>query len=194
MRFTKLCGNPLKVPRFVTLCVIGLTLAGVPAASAKHGRGLGLGAWSANVEGTWRWEERTLVVLPGEIAMLVFGVASSEGPVMILFCVSRGDMTLTQSGDDFSGFATQSSWCRTAGGQSAATTPFPPGFGVSGRIQGHRISFSADVGSGIDCSYSGVVHAWLGDAFAVNASGGCVVPAPFEPNISKSLSFDMYRQ
>jgi len=178
-------------------------MAGLPAASAKDGFGVGAlfgygfgrgyGA-VPNVEGAWRWEERTFIVLPGEIAMPFFGVANSEGPVMILFCVSQGDMTLTQNGNDFSGFATQSSWCRTLGGQSAATPPFPPGFGVSGTIQGHRVSFSADVGGGIDCAYNGVVQAWLGDAFAVNASGGCDVPAPFKPNVSKSLSFDMYRQ
>jgi hypothetical protein len=101
---------------------------------------------------------------------------------------------MAQSGGDFSGFATQSSWCKTRGGQSAATPPFPPSFGVSGTIHGHVVSFSTDVGGGIDCSYRGVVRERSGEAVAVTASGGCDVPAPFEPTVSKSVSFDMYRQ
>jgi hypothetical protein len=113
---------------------------------------------------------------------------------MTLRCVSSGDATLTQTGNDFSGFATQSSSCETSGGQLAATPPFPPGFGISGTINGRHVAFSADVGNGIECSYRGAVRTWLGEAVAIDATGDCDVPAPFKPNASKSLSFDMYRQ
>jgi hypothetical protein len=184
----------------LTLAILVAAVAAVPAASAKSpfghrfgfGFGFGLGR-DLDVEGDWQWQERILVVLPGEVAMAFFGVAESEGPIMILRCNTWGDMSLTQTGSDFEGFANQSSSCTTLGGQVAATPPFPPGFGVSGSLNGHFVSFSADVGGGIDCSYRGFVHGWLGEAFAIFASGGCDVPAPFEPNISKSISFNMQR-
>ena len=190
----------LKTTLPVAAGVLALSAASIATASGKslfgHGFPFGFGfgfGRDVDLSGPWLWEEDILVVLPGEVVMDVFGVAESEGPVMILRCQTWGDMTLTQSGNSFDGLATQSSSCTTRGGQPAMHPPFPPGFGVSGSIYGRFVSFSADVGDGIDCSYHGIVRVRFGQTEAVNATGGCDVPAPFEPNVSRSISFDMYR-
>jgi len=146
-----------------------------------------------DVNGAWAWNELVIITAPGDVVAALFGV-EVEGPVMHVQCRTWGGLTIQQNGSSFTGSADQQWSCDTQGGQSAQTAPFPPGFDVSGSIRGHAIDFSADVGQGFSCSYNGALQVNDDVATSLKATGGCDIPAPFHPNMDKSVSFDAVRQ
>jgi hypothetical protein len=161
--------------------------------AATPRQALAKGAPVADLSGSWSWQEEVLIKLPSELAMAIFGISESEGPVMNLTCHSWGALTLVQNGATFTGTATQTSSCETQGGQTANTPPFPPGFSLEGHITGRAVRFNADVGEGFYCPYTGTLTVDGGRATHLNATGRCDVPAPVHPNATKSLSFDATR-
>lgn len=146
-----------------------------------------------DVSGNWTWSELAIFTGPGGVVAGLFGV-QVEGPVMHVTCQTGGDLSLQQSGASFSGSASQGWSCVTHGGQNATSAPFPPGFDVTGSIVGRSIRFTADVGQGFTCSYLGSLSVDGGVASAINTTGGCDVPAPFHPNMDKSVYFNADRK
>jgi hypothetical protein len=110
-----------------------------------------------------------------EEAAPMFGVAP-EGPRTILNCESGGVLTINQTGDTFTGSATQSSLCETKGGVQVVPPPFPPALDViDGRINGRHISFTFGAGP-VPCPYTASVRVTGGSATALVGTGRCIVP------------------
>ena len=176
-----------RLAKLLTLIASVLFLTGLepPALSAE--------GTVPDVSGNWTWSELVLLTGPGGVVAGLFGV-QVEAPVMHVTCQAGGDLTLQQIGASFSGSASQGWSCVTHGGQNATVAPFPPGFDVAGSILGQSIRFTADVGQGITCSYLGALGVDDGVATAINTTGGCDVPAPFHPNMDKSVYFNATRQ
>lgn len=127
-----------------------------------------------DISGQWNWSERGRLILTVEATPL-FGVVP-EGPRTILVCESGGTLTIDQSGDTFTGSATQTSSCETNGGQVVVPPAFPPALDiVDGTIRGARISFTFGAGP-IPCPYTAVVSSGGGVATALNGTGRCIVP------------------
>ena len=146
-----------------------------------------------DVSGDWTWNELVILTAPGDVVAALFGV-QVEAPVMHVTCQAGGDLTLQQNGISFTGSASQGWSCVTQGGQPAATAPFPPAFDVTGSIVGQSVRFTADLGQGFSCSYIGSLRVDSGVATEINSTGGCDVPAPFHPNMDKSVYFNATRQ
>jgi hypothetical protein len=173
-RHSRLKGISLRVP-FRLLALSGALIVGATTASAQVD--------SPDVDGSWAWQERAVLVLPGPAAQFAFQIPESEGPVMRIYCESEGLLTISQSGDTFTGTATQSSSCRTQGGQAVGVVPFPPGFEFSGSISGQSIRINtADLILGISCDYRGSLQVDGGLAITLKAAGNCDSPFPFKPN------------
>lgn len=128
-----------------------------------------------DLAGAWDWSEQTTLHLRPEIVVL-FGIAP-EGPVTTLNCEAWGELTLSQHGADFTGTATQSSWCVTKGGVSFdPSRAFGPGWDLAdGRITGRSISFTILTGV-FPCPLRGSVRVAGGQVTELHANGHCEVP------------------
>jgi len=153
-----------------------------------------LGAETPNISGTWDWTGRTIILGPGSPEILWFFGVKSEGPVLYLICNAWGTLTISQTGSSFTGTTDQASECTTRGGQHTTQTPFPNSFGLAGSIHGHAVSIDADGGDGIPCSYSGSISVQNGVVTQFHTTGGCDVPLPFHPAMTKDINFDGVRQ
>lgn len=128
-----------------------------------------------DLAGVWDWSERTTLHLrPAAVAL--FGIAA-EGPVTTLNCEAWGELTLSQNGAQFSGSATQNSWCVTKGGISFdPSAAFGPGWDlVDGRITGRNVSFTVQTVA-FPCPYRGSVRVSGGQVTELSANGHCEVP------------------
>ena len=178
-----------RYPRFVTVAIASALLVAItslhPVVASTH-------RTVPDVSGSWSWNELVVLTAPGAAVAAFFGVVI-EGPVMHVRCETWGELAIQQTGASFSGLTDQQWACVTAGGQAALTAPFPPAFAISGSISGHAVEFIADVGQGVSCSYRGSLSVAGGVATSINTTGGCDVPAPFHPNMDKSIYFNATR-
>ncbi|WP_412069166.1 hypothetical protein [Rubrivirga sp. IMCC43871] len=127
-----------------------------------------------DVSGTWDWSEVTHIRATPFAAEAVFGV-TPEGPVTRLSCPSAGTLTVTQTGETFSGTSTQApAVCTTHGGQTAPA-PFPPTLDIAGEVRGRRLRFTFETG-GFPCHYRGRLRASGGSPTEWRARGSCEVP------------------
>lgn len=142
---------------------------GIAAAKATVAAGAPI-----DLSGAWDWHETGHLNLPLEAAAL-FGV-TPEGPRTQIRCESGGTMTIVQSGDTFTGTATQSSLCESNGGQVFVPAPFPPALDiVGGRISGRHVEFLFGAGP-IPCPYKASTRMEAGSVVALVGSGKCIVP------------------
>lgn len=127
-----------------------------------------------DISGAWDWHETGRVNLTVEAATM-FGV-TPEGPRTHITCESGGTLTIVQTGDTFTGFATQSSLCESNGGQVFVPAPFPPALDVvDGRINGRHIEFVFGAGP-IPCPYKASARVEGGAVAALVGTGRCIVP------------------
>lgn len=127
-----------------------------------------------DLSGAWDWYETGHLNLSLEAAAL-FGV-TPEGPRTQIRCESGGTMTIVQSGDTFTGTATQSSLCESNGGQVFVPAPFPPALDIiGGRISGRHVEFLFGAGP-IPCPYKASARMEGGSVVALVGSGKCIVP------------------
>ena len=179
--------------RFRLTKPLTLTIASILFLTGLEPPALSADATVPDVSGSWTWSELVILTAPGDVVAALFGV-QVEAPVMHLTCQAGGDLTLQQNGTSFSGSASQGWSCVTHGGQIATTAPFPPAFDVAGSIVGRSVRFTGDVGQGFTCSYVGSLRVESDVATEINSTGGCDVPAPFHPNMDKSVYFNATRQ
>jgi hypothetical protein len=140
-------------------------------------------AGAIDVSGSWSWREEVVSVMPREIA-LILGL-TPEGTVTHVTCTDFGAMTLVQTGSTFGGTATQTSICRTRGGQQFS--PFPPELAITdGRIAGRSLHF--DFGG---CAYHAVATPAGGAAVRLEGTGIC--PVDLHPALLKTVTWDAVR-
>jgi len=144
---------------------------------------------SLDLSGVWSWSETTILKLRPE-AVALFG-AAVEGPVTHIECNSSGQLTLTHTPAGISGAATQQSSCITQGGQAFDPPLFPPGWTMTGELNGRSLSFVVDTGL-FPCPYRGSVRVLGGQAVELKATGGCEVPS--ELGQDKILNWRAVRQ
>ncbi|MEO6525263.1 MAG: hypothetical protein ABIP93_01430 [Gemmatimonadaceae bacterium] len=145
-----------------------------------------VGTEAVDLSGTWAWSETVAALFPPFIAQIV-GI-EPEGPVTHATCYDWGVLTLVQTGDTFTGTATQSSICTTKGGQEYVPPSFPPLLDVlNGQIRGRSFSFDFSVG----CPYSGTVSLDGGVATRIGGTGRCEVF--LHPALLKTVSWQATR-
>jgi hypothetical protein len=180
-------------PRRVLLA-LAMAVALLPATGSLTSTAVAAGQTVPDISGEWTWRESSIMTLPDDLAAAFFGVVP-EGRVMHLTCEAWGELTVQQNGLVFSGSLTQQASCVTGGGQPTPTTPFPGSFDITGSISGRSVHFTTgDLGPGVVCSYAGSVSVADGVATSFNTTGGCDIPFPFHPSMSRSVSFDATRQ
>jgi hypothetical protein len=182
-----------RVMRSVAMCVAAVTLlagcgdqAGLVAPAAVHdagGSGAALAAGAVDVSGSWNWREEVVSVMPREIALLI-GL-EPEGRVTHVTCTDFGTMTLVQTGSTVTGTATQTSVCRTRGGQQFS--PFPPELAITdGRLAGRSLHFDFS-----GCAYHAV--ATLAGGVAVRLEGTGICPVELHPALLKTVTWEAVR-
>lgn len=126
-----------------------------------------------DISGDWEWRETLLLVLRPDAAIAFFGI-TPEGKHTRVTCNSGGTMNIVQTGQTFSGSATQTSECTTRGGQ--AFDPFPPTLPVlNGEIRGHTMRFQFSDGP-IPNFYRASARVENGVAVALNGNARTIVP------------------
>jgi hypothetical protein len=191
--------------RRTVLLVIGiLALAGVSAgcdadvsrpapADGVHMRHADVAV--IDVDGSWRFERELKLTVPPWAAELVFGIAP-EGNVTHIRCESGGSMAIDQDGSTFTGMASYSGACRTAGGQ-VFTTSRPAIVIAAGVVRGRSIEFVWVEDGFLNCPHHAVVS-----SDDLSGTGRCVVPGhpqspvPLDPppgGTSKTVSFRAWR-
>lgn len=136
-----------------------------------------------DVGGSWVWREGVVSIMPREIAPFL-GI-EPEGTVTHVRCTNHGTLTLAQDGSTVTGAATQTSACRTRGGQQFS--PFPPVLTVTdGRIAGRSLHFSFG-----GCPYHAVAR--LVDGVAVELTGGGTCPVDVHPALLNTVSWTAVR-
>jgi hypothetical protein len=164
------CGDPARVVAPADIRGVGAPLASVAAGVIDVG-------------GAWSWHEEVVSIMPREIALLI-GL-EPEGNVTHVTCTDFGAMTLAQTGATFTGTATQTSLCRTRGGQQFS--PFPPELAITdGRIAGRSLHF--DFGG---CAYHAVAAPAGGVAVRLEGTGIC--PVDLHPALLKTVTWDAVR-
>ena len=141
------------------------------------------GVRSFDVSGNWMWQESNKSMVPGYVAGFV-GL-EDEGPTLHVTCETHGTMSVTQSGNTFSGSAEQLQECFTQGGQGPFAIPGDPVLEISrGAITGTSIKFMFG-----NCLYRGhiVKNPQTYEVLAIAATGNC--PEFFQPASFKTLSF-----
>jgi hypothetical protein len=139
-----------------------------------------------DISGDWLWSESNIIMIPGHVSELI-GI-EQEGPTLHLKCSVAGTLAVTQTGNTFTGEATQSGECFTQGGQGPIF-PFPPTLHALGEIgPGH--SFFIDFG---DCEYNGhlSVNPSTGEVTAISATGNCA--EVFSPASFKAVGWSAVR-
>jgi hypothetical protein len=185
--------KPHESRRRLTACAVAATLlAGcgdrgplvAPAdLRATTGPVAAVAAGAIDVSGSWSWHEDVVSVMPREIA-LVLGL-TPEGTVTHVTCTDFGTMTVTQTGSTFTGTATQTSVCRTRGGQQFS--PFPPDLTVTdGRVVGRSLQFSFG-----GCPYHAVATLAGGGAVLLEGTGACAVD--LHPALLKTVTWEAVR-
>jgi hypothetical protein len=156
-----------------------------PAAVRGTGRPLtSVASGTVDVSGAWQWREEVVSLMPREIALLI-GL-TPEGTVTHVTCTDQGTMTLVQTGSTFTGAVTQTSLCRTRGGQEFSA--FPPELAVTdGRVEGRSLRFSFG-----GCPYHAVATL-AGDGVAVQLKGTGVCPVELRPALLKTVTWEAAR-
>jgi len=120
--------------------------------------------------------------IPEAFALEAFGV-QPEGPITFARCVNSGIMELEQSGDSFSGTATQAAACVTRGGVEFSPPAFSPTLDVrDGEIHGLAIKVVFGAGD-VPCLYHATVAESVdGIATRLRGGGRCIPPGhPLSP-------------
>src|SRR5215203_4745141 len=105
--------NPLLT--LLAILSVGACRSDVTAPAAASGAQFGKAALtsvqgeSIDLSGTWSWSETLTTIIPPFIAEII-GIVP-EGPVTHATCYDNGTFSLVQTGNTFSGTATQTSAC-----------------------------------------------------------------------------------
>jgi hypothetical protein len=127
-------------------------------------------AKETRLTGSWSWEETAESAVPRFIIEAIGLIP--EGEITYLTCKDSGDLELVQTGDTFSGTATQVASCVTDGGQGPVHPPaFPTKLEVmNGVISGKDISWNFN-----NCAYTAKV---VGSGDKLVGKGTCEIPLP----------------
>jgi hypothetical protein len=141
---------------------------------------------SYDISGDWLWSESNIITVPGYVSGFI-GI-EEEGPTLHLLCEVTGTLDVTQSGNSFTGEATQTGECFSQGGQGPVF-PFPPTLHPEGSLGPGR-SFFIDFG---DCEYNGhlSVDPETGEVIAISATGNCA--EVFSPASFKAVGWSAIR-
>ena len=141
---------------------------------------------SYEISGDWVWSESNVIMVPGYVSGFL-GI-EQEGPTLHLDCEVAGTLVITQTGNTYTGEATQSGECFSQGGQGPIF-PFLPTLHPTGEI-GPGKSFFIDFG---DCEYNGhlSVDPQTREVLAMSATGNCA--EIFSPASFKAVGWSAVR-
>jgi hypothetical protein len=127
-------------------------------------------AKATNLTGSWRWEATSESAVPPFIIEAIGLIP--EGEITYLTCKGSGQLELVQTGNTFSGPATQVLSCVTDGGQGPV---HPPAFAtelevMNGVISGKHIGWNFN-----NCAYTAKV---VGSGDRLVGKGTCEIPLP----------------
>ena len=127
-------------------------------------------AQSHNLTGSWTWEGTTESGIPPFLVEMIGLIP--EGEVTYLTCEDYGEMELIQTGNTFSGTATQVVTCFTEGGQGPFWPPaFPPLLEITdGVISGKSANFIFGT-----CNMTVKI---VGNGEKLRGEGECPIPLP----------------